>query len=528
MPGLFNPLWLFALIIIPLIRWLHRWRTPLSSWPVSAVFLWEHATPDQQPGPTKSQPDPAWRRRALATALLVIALAGPYWSTQQRVLSVWIDDSLSAFTMENGETRLATMLSALSEELSNSDSAWAEITLRSLSIPGHVRRYAESVTLNQDDWTTGHEVNGHDTLLPVLANESDHWLLTDGASPDVRSWAARVSLDRVIQSGVATENAAVTRIAARRSIDNTHELDVLVSVTNTRIETDTRQLALYGGENLLQTTILSLLPGQTFQWQTQVAIANEAISASLTPGDSLPTDDLLRLSLGRFDPLPTRIGTHCGPSLRHALSTHPSLDTVDNIIEAALVVDCSRDEFGNDSNSGARIRVFLGRAESLTSTPTWFFSSAAPPGLSLSTDWIFAAQWPEPLPASGHRVLLSAAEQPLVVVHASNTNATATVDTVVNLAHPRFTAQAEYAAFVAMLVDLATGRKLLDETVTAARAPGQSVVIPVSIDVEQSLAKPANQAAIKPLSTIFLVGALLLLLLDAALLIRARRGANRE
>ena len=284
MPGFFNPLWLIALGIIPLIRWLHRWHAPLSSWPVSALFLWERATPEQSAGITKRTPDPAWRRRALAAAMLLIALAGPYLSTQERVLSVWIDDSPSAFTIEDGDTRLATMLNALSEQLTIRGSNWADITLRSLSTPGRVQRFSESNPLSQDDWRTEEDASIQDTFLPVLAGTSVHWLLTDGASADVRAWAARASLERVIQSGLATENVAVTRIAARRSTDDTDELDVLVSVTNAGLAPADRKLALYGGDDLLQTINLSLLPGQTVQWQTRLVKSGDAITASMMPG----------------------------------------------------------------------------------------------------------------------------------------------------------------------------------------------------------------------------------------------------
>jgi len=142
MPGFINPLWLIALGLIPLIRWLHRWQSPLSSWPVSALFLWRNSTADQQAGKEKRPPEPAWRRRALAAAFMITALSGPYLQSESRSLTVWIDDSLSLGTVENGSTRLETLFARLASALEDHDPAWEEVTLRSLTNPGRAQHYS--------------------------------------------------------------------------------------------------------------------------------------------------------------------------------------------------------------------------------------------------------------------------------------------------------------------------------------------------------------------------------------------------
>ena len=50
MPGLADPLWLVLLGVVPLIRWLHRFRAPQTSRTVSALFLWAGSRREQAAG----------------------------------------------------------------------------------------------------------------------------------------------------------------------------------------------------------------------------------------------------------------------------------------------------------------------------------------------------------------------------------------------------------------------------------------------------------------------------------------------
>ena len=103
---------------MPVIRWLHRFQAPDSSQSVSALFLWAGSRHEQAAGQQQSKPDPAWRRRALASALLVAVLAGPYWLDAQRPIVVWVDDSLSMAAVENGQSRLDAAFAELSGQVS--------------------------------------------------------------------------------------------------------------------------------------------------------------------------------------------------------------------------------------------------------------------------------------------------------------------------------------------------------------------------------------------------------------------------
>ena len=68
--------------------------------------LWQDDRARAAQAGERRPPDAAWLRRAAILALLCIALAGPHWQRPAERVTVWIDDSLSMQTLEDGATRL--------------------------------------------------------------------------------------------------------------------------------------------------------------------------------------------------------------------------------------------------------------------------------------------------------------------------------------------------------------------------------------------------------------------------------------
>jgi hypothetical protein len=355
-----------------------------------------------------------------------------------------------------------------------------------------------------------------------MAPASSHWLLTDGASKGLQDWARRAPLNRIIQSGEATENSAITRLAARRSLDTSDGLDILVSVANTGLATDARRLELRSGRQLLQTAELELSPGQVFHWQTQVIAAEQSLTASLVPGDSLTADDELTISLQRFQPLVARVNADCGQALRTAIATHPALELSDASINPQLQVSCPREQFPDAAGAGAQIRALVASTQALDSTPVWSADVGVRQDLVLPAGWISISAWPQGMSDRGNKDVFGFADLPLVLLRDQSV-----VDTIIDLDNPQFTRQPEYAAFVATLVDLATGRQLLDETISASRDSQASVVNPTQIDVASSQSPLTRHTARSPLTSIFVIVALMLVLLDSALFLSARHRALR-
>ncbi len=116
MRWLSEPAWLFALIVMPLIWWLHRFRSEDKTYRVSALFLWPQASTTTEGSLHKKRADIIWWLRAAIVFALVIALSNPLASTR-RPITVWVDDSISMYTVENGDTRMAHALRILDEQL---------------------------------------------------------------------------------------------------------------------------------------------------------------------------------------------------------------------------------------------------------------------------------------------------------------------------------------------------------------------------------------------------------------------------
>ena len=94
------PIWLSGLLLLPVIRWLHRGGRQRRAVPVSRLDLWQRSVASSPAAGERRPPDPAWRRRALLTALLFIALSEPQLPEQRTRITLWVDDSLSMLTRE--------------------------------------------------------------------------------------------------------------------------------------------------------------------------------------------------------------------------------------------------------------------------------------------------------------------------------------------------------------------------------------------------------------------------------------------
>ena len=139
-----TPLWLAGLVLLPAIRWLHRAGPPRREVAVSRLALWRGAEASRPNPGARRPPDPAWRRRALLAALLLIALAGPRWPEERVRVTLWVDDSLSMLTREASGTRLAEGLASARSQLA--ELPQADVEVRVLSDPWLRLRLGEPTT----------------------------------------------------------------------------------------------------------------------------------------------------------------------------------------------------------------------------------------------------------------------------------------------------------------------------------------------------------------------------------------------
>ena len=489
MAGVLHPWWLLALVAVPLIWWLHRRDAPLARYPVAALFLWEAAAEPAGSGSARRSPDPAWRRRALIAALLALALAAPYVETQPVAVTAWIDASLSMQAVETGASRIEHARAELRRALD--EDGYAEVVTRTLPRP----------------------------LPETLARDTAHWLVTDGADAQVNAWAEHVPLERVIRVGTATENVAVTRLAARRLSSAPDRFGVLVAATNLGDRPAERLLVIDGDGTSLLRERLAIAAGATVH--RRVVAGPATITAALDAGDVLQADDRLSIPAREFAPTAVSVDAGCGPSLRRAVEQHPALTVAPG--SDALAIECPSDSLPAPAPAEtARIRALRTATRPLPARPAWL----PVPGVQFATvrltAGVPAGRWPAQPDGRG-LVALTAAGGPLVVATPTGAGRHG-VDTVIDLADPAFAREPAYAPFVAALVDIALGRPTLDPVVSRTNDLRESTIRPLPVTAGTATAEPPFASRRLPLTDALLLAALLVLALDGLRLTRARTG----
>ncbi len=501
MPGLTQAWWLVALGVIPLIRWLHRRQAPLSLHDVSAVFLWRATVEEDSAGHELRPPDPAWKRRALIVALLVLALAAPYINRENDSVTVWIDNSPSMQALEDGEPRMVAAERAL------------------------------ALLLDQRSDT---RISRQDLVTPypeLLDSSSANWLVSDGASEELRHWAKNAQFDRVIQAGQATNNSAVTQLSVRHDLVDQETLQVLVSVSNAGESVDERTVQLLQGDQLVDTEELLIGPGQTVHWQTRLSADTGSVTAMLNAGDALTGDDYLTIPGAAVEPLQVHVDENCDANLRLAFFLHPALTAARSGTTNDLLVTCSGElahvtDLQVEDPQGPRIHFVQGTSSPVTSLPVWLPYEGLPGSLQLSVDNLRATVWPRDSQERDSKTLLRANGVPLVRASPLPDGKTSRVETVIDFRDQNFAKQAVYAGLVATLVDAATGRSLLDPVIRQSREVADVAIRPVKIEVSQLGRKEFMRSTAMPLYGPLLLISVLLIVFDMLLLLRTRQRAN--
>ena len=430
MPDWGNPGLLLLLALVPLLRWLHRRREVGVEIAVSALFLWPREDAPIESKRRHAKPDPRWRMRALIAALLVIAAAAPFLpASAPRPLDIWVDDSPSMWTREDGATRLELGARLLADALAETGARPVRlIALHQRGSPLEPAvRDARSLASAVSGWLTPGRSGGRLPEPLQLDELRDHWLISDGADPAVLDWARRSPLSRVIPVGRRTENAAITRLALRPQPEMPERLAGVVQVTNAGTRTATRRLEVRAGPRRLVDEQIEIPAGGRVQHLFEVrGPLVPALRASIGPADALLLDDSLVLAQPEAERPGVYMGPQCGPDLTRAISVHGGVREAP-ADRAALVIGCSPE----------------------------------PPAGSRATLWL------RPPTSEG-----PAAGSMLVATRGRTLEAQLPVDAAQLARGP------EYPVLVAGLLDRALGRPLLDRRISVERAEGDARIVP--------------------------------------------------
>jgi hypothetical protein len=345
MIGFQAPLWLLLLGLIPLIRWLHRFRFDSTTWPSTTLFLWvglQRQTPDKgSPG----EPDPRWMLRALITGLLILMLAKPFLQDARgQPVEVWIDDSLSMFTLERSQTRIQAGLLQLQSYLD--EHGFSRIELHSLGDPAARLSLDPEDSANwaarMDAWTSQPR---SEPLLPpavTLSKRANHILITDGADKAVNRWAQTAPLVHIIRTGELRQNFVLGEFSLRDSMLESEPVQGSARVHNLGESASRLRLVIKQRDNIVEALDLEIPPWGSALSTFSIDPGNSgSLVAQLESSDDpLLQDNNLALDIAsQRSSIGYTLFGDCAPGFRAVIRSHPAFVKVDD--GADVLINCS-------------------------------------------------------------------------------------------------------------------------------------------------------------------------------------------
>jgi hypothetical protein len=506
-----TPLWLLGLLLVPVIRWLHRGGPNRREVAVASIVLWRSAAARNLAAGVRRPPDPAWRRRALGAALLCIALAGPQGEERRTRVTLWVDDSLSMLVREAGGTRLQEGLALVRSALAQAPPM--EIEVRTLGDP-----WRDLGALG--DGTLASIAGGAGTRepeappAPLLNRDSLHWLLTDGAHARVLEWPDARRPDRVFTVGEVTRNVGIERLSVRRSLRDPEKVEVLLKITNGGSSVETRSIAFATDAGEFARSELRLEPGASANVTATMPLPDK-VRAALQPTDALVADDEIAADLDRLRRRRVAVDRDCPPALLAAVRAHPALALAPpeaRDVDAALT--CGASAVYRDVPT---IRVHADRVP-VAGSGALLWSASVPDGERIDVDpkRLGSAARLEPRP--GDAVLLAMGDQPLIV---ERPGAPRMLDTIVDFAVADRVGRPDVPLLVDFLFGRLFGGRLLDAIVIVDRGPAAAMVVPADRTANASDAEPHSGRRARSWARPFVVSALLVLLWEIVALGRA-------
>lgn len=498
-----TPIWLSGLLLLPVIRWLHRGGSQRRAVPVSRLDLWQRAAARSPEAGERRPPDPAWRRRALLTALLLVALSEPQLAEQRTHITLWIDDSLSMLTREAHATRIVEGLEQARTLLA--DVPHAVVELRTLGDPWRSLGALTDSTVATIVAGAGRKTT---TAPPeaLLRRDSLQWLITDGAHAGLLKWAGDRHPDRVIQVAGVTRNVGLERLSARRNLNDADHYDLLLKVTNGGTVAETRAIVFATDAGEIGRSTQRIEAGASVVVNTTMP-ASPKVRATLQPADSLAEDDEIVLDLRPLRRRRVATDAKCPAALLAAIRAHPGLVLAkENSPGVEAMLDCGTHGAVSDVET---LRVRVDRLPTEPRGPVRW-SSAVPESqrIRLNPERVRVAG--RLAARSGDDVLLAAGDDPLIIRRAGPAKL---LETSLDFGSEESMRTEEVPLLVNLMFEHLFGGSLLDEIAISDRGAGSAMV--ASLDHAGAIADAHPSSDLRQLRSLarpFLLAALLVLL----------------
>ncbi len=469
MLSLAAPIWLAGLAVIPLIWWLHRLGDPDVAAPVSAAFLFHTHADETKTSHALPRANPLWILRATLLSLLVLALARLTLTLDpERHITIWFDDSISMHAHEDEGPRTVIAAQKLGAALDDAEPAKVQIRLLS----DHRKQFDASALAGEPRaaaivrWVDSHRP-GRPQIPFTLPAETENWLVSDSADRQVNAWMDDAAFSRAIAVGSETENAAITAIMARRSLQQTKLHHGSVRVHNLGAADSKRSLTVRADGRVILNEDIEITPGGAVYRSFNVPADTALVAARLLPGDALALDDTLEIALNGLRPVVVDFDSRCGSRLGGALNANPGLELrAGTERETALTVRCAPSPGPSRAPSISLhttidYRTVTGPVQWHRPVPGLNGISLDPAGLLINSD---SARPPSDL------TLLSSPDMGLSLIDAQ----AGVIDVFLDFESAPIVERLEYPLLVNALVELALARPVLDPVVHATRNLAES------------------------------------------------------
>jgi len=334
-----SPLALLLLLLIPVLILLHAIRTRRRDATVSSLLLWQQALKETG---RRFHLKRILRNLSLllqiaATVLLATALAQPAVlrdNPEQRNLVLIVDTSASMKSREGSRTRMEAAKGIILQALGELGEGSRVLLIESRARPvlrspfTSDRRALRERIMNLE--ATDEPGSMRDAFLMALSlaeaeRRDEVWIATDGAFDPFEEIALAGRDVRLLETGGAGGNVAVTRFQFRSLPVRSREYEILVEVSNLSEDPTEAPLRLtIDGRPYLEDSVsLAPMEDRILIYPYRGLLAETAV-AELDVRDPLPTDDRAYAVLSASRGIRILLLSPGNPFLEAALSVYPN------------------------------------------------------------------------------------------------------------------------------------------------------------------------------------------------------------
>ena len=426
-------------------------------------------------------------------------------------LEVWVDDSLSMFTLEQGHSRLQAGLRQLQSFLG--EHKFSGIQLHSLGDPARVLSLDPENTSAWGDqlnaWTRQPQAEPLPPPLVTLSTQASHVLVTDGADRSLNRWAGSAPLSHVIRSGKLRQNLALSRLSLREPLTDSGFIAGSVRIDNLGDAGQSLQLVISQQDSIIKTLALEIPPlasrSTTFSTTSD---SKASLQAQLqSSNDPLPLDNSLELDLADLRaPLGYSVHGDCNPNFMAVIDSHPALVRMNT--GADVLINCSAEAL-----SSALPELVLHPASNLRrTTQSAHWHQAVSTGYLPVTAGV-AYSNEAPTLSSVNTAILSANDRMLILQRPGSDKV---IDCYIDTGDAAFVHEAQYPLLMLALISQISGRNLETVPLTIDRDPLASRITPIAFPLGAP-SRASARATDVILTTPILFAIFLLLVTDAVL-----------